>query len=121
MFCGLLKWNLKIRNQRLLRVSNWNGSISNLVAVPRSKDINRLRRNNRKYQWIDDILCALAGNDSLSDDEYQETLTKLLVSIGKDHEEVFREVAELLGMKSIPQIDAATSFSIQLTCNIGVR
>ena len=36
----LLKWNLKIRNQRLLRVSNWNGSISNLVAVLRSKDIN---------------------------------------------------------------------------------
>ena len=51
-----------------------------------------MRQNNRKYQWIDDILCALAGNDSLSDDEYQETLTKLLVSIGKDHEEVFREV-----------------------------
>ena len=78
--------------------------------VPKSSSFYRMRRNEKMFGWLDNILDALDEKTSRV-----ESATNLLMHIGslKKYIDVFAEAGEKLGLTMIPCLDEATSFAIQ--------
>ena len=78
--------------------------------VPKSFSLYRMRRNEKRFGWLDNILDALDEKTS-----HVESAKNLLMHIGslEKYRDVFAEVGEELGLKMIPRLDEATLFAIQ--------
>ena len=79
------------------------------IMVPKSSSLYRMRRNEKMFGWLDNILDALDEKTS-----HVESAKNLLMHIGslKQYRDVFAEVVEELGLTTIPRLDEATSFAI---------
>ena len=78
--------------------------------ISKSSSLYRMRRNEKMFGWLDNILDALDEKTSRV-----ESATNLLMHIGslKQYRDVFVEVGEELGLTMIPRLDESTSFAIQ--------
>ena len=85
------------------------------IMVPKSSSLYRMRRNEKMFGWLDNILDALDEKTS-----HVESAKKLLMHIGslKQYRDVFVEVVEELVLTTIPRLDEATSFAIQSLSNM---
>ena len=86
--------------------------------VPKSSSLYRMRRNDKKFGWLDNILDALDEKTSRVD-----LAINLLMHIRslEQYRDVFAEVGEELGLTMIPCFDEATSFSIQSSLNMNYK
>ena len=77
--------------------------------VPKLPSLYQMRRNDKIFGWLDNILDALDEKTSRV-----ELATNLLMHIGslKQYRDVFVEVGEELGLTMIPRLDEAKSFAI---------
>ena len=74
-----------------------------------------MRRNDKRFGWLDNILDAL--DEKLS---RVESETNLLMHIGslEQYRDMFAEVGDELGLTMIPRLDEATSFTIYSSLNM---
>ena len=86
--------------------------------VPKSSSLYRMRRNDKRFGWLENILDALDEKTSKV-----ESATNLLMHIGslEQYRYVFSEVGEELGLTIIPRLDEATSFAIQSSSNMNYK
>ena len=88
------------------------------IMVPKSSSLYRIRRNDKRFGWLDNILDALDEKTSRV-----ESATNLLMRIGslEQYRDVFAEVGEELGLAMIPRLDEAMSFAIQSLSNMNYK
>ena len=88
------------------------------IMVPKPLSLYRMRRNEKRFVWMDNILDALDEKTSRV-----ESATNLLMHIGslEKYRDVFSEVGEELGLTMIPRLDESTSFAIQRLSNMNYK
>ena len=86
--------------------------------VPKSSGLYRMRRNNKIFGWMDNILDAL--DEKTSRVELAENLLIHIRSI-EQYRDVFAEVGDELGLTMIPLLDEAKSFAIQSSSNMNYK
>ena len=86
--------------------------------VLKSSSLYRMRKNDKIFGWLDNILNALDEKTSRV-----ESATNLLMHIGslEQYRYLFIEVGEELGLTIIPRLDEAMSFAIQSLLNMNYK
>ena len=113
----LHRMNYKTTKKRTMYVNFGNNMDTALVTIPLSKDLERIKRNDRVHHWFPDLVDAISGGD---EDDRVETVTMLLVFIGEmdQYRESFLSAVEELGLSYIPKIGPSTTFAIQSSSNL---
>jgi hypothetical protein len=116
----LYRLNKKVTKSSTMIMDLGNNIHTSLVMIPRSKNLDRLGRNDRKHGWLVNILDALSDGE---EDGRQELVRNLLIYIGSrvEYRDCFYDATEELGVSIYPTIDAATTFAIQSSSNINYR
>ena len=83
--------------------------------VPKSSSLYQMRRNDKRFGWLDNILDALDEKTSRVESE-----TNLLMHIKslKQYIYVFEKGGEELDLKMIPSLDEETLFAIHSSLNM---
>ena len=86
--------------------------------IPCSVNLYCMRRNDRRYGWVEHLLDALRGNTvGLS---REEACTNIILHVGsiEEYEPAFATTGESLGVSTIRKLDEKTSFAIQSSANM---
>ena len=86
--------------------------------VPKSSILYRMRRNDKIFGWLDNILDAL--DEKTSRVELATNLWMHIRSL-EQYRDMFTEVGEKLGLTMIPRLYEATSFAIQSSSNVNYK
>jgi hypothetical protein len=114
----LSRLNQARTGSRTLKVNLGNNMVTSFVPVPVSKDLTTLKRNNRKYNFLAEIIKG-TNKESLNSEHSRRTFVGLLCE-STEFRDIIREVSNAEGLCLIEPLDVVTSFAMTSECNLNV-
>ena len=102
----------------LFNIDCWNGRVVQLIQVPQSNDLNRLKQNEWIHKWLDQFFHSIISNQ---DSNRSENAEVILTFFGQKFKTEFGRVACNIGLPIITKMSVEATFAMMSDANVSFK